>query len=187
MHDRQTIIKWAKGLFTQDNWVILDTETTGLEAHAEIVELSIIDKNGSVLFDSFIRPHNPIPHEATKIHGITNEMVRNSPTFPQVWQNVLAIFQQNPTAIIYNADFDYLKLRHAAKTHGLLLPDLSLHCLMKLYSHYYGLCGNANNCSCRWHKLEVACQQMGIAINARHRALADAKLTLELLKAIANL
>ncbi len=35
----------------ESDFVVLDTETTGLDERAEIVELSIIDKHGNTLFD----------------------------------------------------------------------------------------------------------------------------------------
>jgi DNA polymerase III epsilon subunit-like protein len=39
----------------KSDFVVLDTETTGLDKRAEIVELSIIDKHGNTLFDSLIK------------------------------------------------------------------------------------------------------------------------------------
>ena len=38
--------------------VYLDTETTGLEKQDEIVEISILDFDGTILFESYIRPVN---------------------------------------------------------------------------------------------------------------------------------
>ena len=50
--------------------VYLDTETTGLDPKDEIVEISIVDEDGSVLLEKFVRPSMPIPREATRIHGL---------------------------------------------------------------------------------------------------------------------
>ena len=55
--------------------VFLDTETTGLNDLAEIVEISILDDDGLVLLDTLVRPRRPIPADAIRIHGIRNEMV----------------------------------------------------------------------------------------------------------------
>src|SRR5690606_37121994 len=38
------------------NALILDTETTGLDADAEVVELAVIDCAGAVLLDTLVRP-----------------------------------------------------------------------------------------------------------------------------------
>ena len=62
----------------KSDFVILDTETTGLNERAEIVELSIIDKNGNTLFDRLIKPKGHIPRDAEQIHGISNADVENA-------------------------------------------------------------------------------------------------------------
>ena len=77
---QQQVIDYGRRKFSQDP-VYLDTETTGLELKDEIVEIAIIDKNGLVLIDSLIKPKQPIPDSATAIHHISNEMVKDSPTF----------------------------------------------------------------------------------------------------------
>lgn len=62
-------------------WLIVDTETTGLEDPA-IVELgAVIMQEGEVIdFRSGLyNPGKPIHPEAEKVHGITNEMVRARP------------------------------------------------------------------------------------------------------------
>lgn len=41
------------------NALILDTETTGLEEHAEIVEIAVIDYTGAVLLETLVRPDGP--------------------------------------------------------------------------------------------------------------------------------
>lgn len=60
-------------LINSDNFVILDTETTGLDEHDEIVEVAVIDMSGKVLLNTLVNPIQPIPYEATQIHGITND------------------------------------------------------------------------------------------------------------------
>ena len=58
-------------------FVILDTETTGLDNQAEIIEIAIITDNGDTLIDTYIKPHHRIDEysEAVRIHGITNATV----------------------------------------------------------------------------------------------------------------
>ncbi|MCW3664158.1 3'-5' exonuclease, partial [Burkholderia cenocepacia] len=57
------------------NFILLDTETTGLDESAEIVEIAVIDDAGNVLLNTLVKPKHPIPNSATAIHGITNAMV----------------------------------------------------------------------------------------------------------------
>jgi DNA polymerase III epsilon subunit-like protein len=66
--------------------IYLDTETTGLSPRqgATIVELAIVDDRGKTLIDTLVNPRVDIPWQATKVHGITNEMVRRRPTLREL-------------------------------------------------------------------------------------------------------
>jgi DNA polymerase-3 subunit epsilon len=57
----------------KEKYVILDTETTGLESNAEIIEIAIINIDEHILFNSLIKPENPVPADAFDVHGISNE------------------------------------------------------------------------------------------------------------------
>ncbi len=56
-----------------ENPLFLDTETTGLDDKAQILELAISDAQGSILLKTRLRPTVPIDREAEDIHGITAE------------------------------------------------------------------------------------------------------------------
>ncbi len=77
-------VLWAREQLTQEEWVILDTETTGLY-DAEIVEIAIINHCGEMLRATLIKPSISIPAEVTEIHGISDAMVADAPTFPEVY------------------------------------------------------------------------------------------------------
>lgn len=65
-------------------WAVVDTETTGLAETDKIVELAIVTMRFGQVIDTFstlVNPGVPIPPEATAVHGITDAMVANSPTF----------------------------------------------------------------------------------------------------------
>ncbi len=67
------------------NLVVLDLETTGTDPKtARIVELGflLIKPDGTEqAYSTFFDPGGPIPKDATSVHGITNEMVKDAPTF----------------------------------------------------------------------------------------------------------
>lgn len=84
---------------------MLDTETTGIEYDSEIVDIAIIDLDKNLIFASLVKPICPIPEEATMIHGITNEMVADAPSWLEVWAQVQKLLS-GKTLLIYNADFD---------------------------------------------------------------------------------
>lgn len=77
--------------------VFFDLETTGTNiTHDRIVEISIIKvmPNGEeVEYTYRINPEMPIPAEATAVHHITDEDVRNEPTFKQRAKELAKIFQ----------------------------------------------------------------------------------------------
>jgi hypothetical protein len=60
-----------------------------LEA-AYLVEIAIVAADGRVLLDSLVNPQVPIPAEAIEIHGITDDMVRDAPTFAEVLPRIEA-------------------------------------------------------------------------------------------------
>jgi DNA polymerase-3 subunit epsilon len=66
----------------------IDLETTGVNiATDRIVEIAIvkINPNGTrQVKRKIINPEMPIPEAASDVHGITNEMVKDAPTFKQV-------------------------------------------------------------------------------------------------------
>lgn len=89
--------------------VLIDTETTGRDgAFDRIVEIGlIIGQNGVIRarHNWIIDPGIPIPEEVSKIHGITDEMVRGKPTFAAVAREIVeALRGAIPGA--YNASFD---------------------------------------------------------------------------------
>lgn len=174
--------RWLK-----DNCLILDTETTGLGDDAEIIEISIIDCTGKVLLNTLVKPRNPIPAEATAIHGITNEMVAAAPTWRDIhWQLMALIHTQ--TLVIYNIDFDVRLILQTAGINGCGFGSLELNakCAMHNYAEYYGQWDEKRN-KFKWQSLSNAVKQQGVVIDGTpHRALADCKTTLGIIRAMAG-
>lgn len=70
--------------------LILDVETTEFTASSdEIVQLSMIDFEGNVLFDRYLKPtrHTHWP-EAESIHGISPQMVADCPSLEEVKEEI---------------------------------------------------------------------------------------------------
>lgn len=75
--------------------IFFDTETTGTDkANDRIVEIALIRFDGDQRyeFQSYINPGIPIPAGGTEIHGITDEMVKDKPTFAQLAKKLHNIF-----------------------------------------------------------------------------------------------
>ena len=166
--------------------VYLDTETTGFNYPAEIVEISLIDHDGAVLLDSLVRPVRSIPPDVIRIHGITDAMVKDEPTWAELWPQVEMILKGRPVGI-YNADFDVKLMGYSHRAHKMLWTGAPFEpfCIMKLYAQFYGQVGYRGEF--RWQRLEDAGRQCQIATYQNsHRAKEDTLLAREVLLHVAN-
>ena len=97
---------------------ILDLETTGLvgakgkdqlyQPHiTEFYAMQVDNKFNLVRdFETFIKPPIPIPQHIEKLIGVTNEMVKNAPTFLQVYKKIIRVFLGSHTIVAHNLSFD---------------------------------------------------------------------------------
>lgn len=167
------------------NPLFLDTETTGLNDFSEIVEICIVDHNGSILFESLVKPTRSIPIDAMRIHGISDPMVQNAPSWVQVWGDIKSILDGRQVGI-YNADFDLRMLRQSNAKYNLKWEiETSFFCIMKLFAQFYGSWNNARS-SYRWHSLEAAGRHCRIPLPNTHRAKDDTLLARSVLLHMAN-
>lgn len=136
--DRNDAIEWAKNVLNDDTCVILDTETTGL-GEAEIVQIGIIDMKGQILFDSFVKPTISIPVEASNIHAIKDDDVKDAPIFPDIYPQIKEVLQ-GKTIIIYNEEFDRTVVNYCCKLHRLprLISFKNTNCAMQWAAQYEG-------------------------------------------------
>lgn len=103
--------QWARDVLADRDTVILDTETTGLDDGARIVDIAVITATGDTLLDTLVNPGEPIPAEATNIHGITDVMVTDAPTFADIADELRRILAGR-RVVIYNAVYDTGVLIH---------------------------------------------------------------------------
>jgi len=189
---RRAAINRQACAWLEANALILDTETTGLGDDAEVVELALIDCAGAVLLDTLVRPSGPVPAEAAAIHGITDAMLAEAPT----WSAIHARFcdlVEGRQVVIYSREFDTRVISQTARRYGLPAPqgfDLVLdhgpiHCAMQAYARFRGE-WNAEKGQYRWQKLSAAAQQQGVTVTNAHRALGDCLMTLGVVRAMAS-
>ena len=93
------------------NEIFLDTETTGLsfnDGH-KIVEIACIETKDLIptgkVFHKLINPKRNMPEEAHKVHGFSENFLKNKETFDQIANEFLK-FIKGKTIIIHNASFD---------------------------------------------------------------------------------
>jgi DNA polymerase III epsilon subunit-like protein len=166
--------------------LFLDTETTGTRATDEIVELAILDADGTVLLEQRVKPRKPIPPDATRVHGISDFDVRAAPCWQEVHPAVHRLLHGR-ALVIYNAAFDLRLLVQTARVHRCPRPPAeTAFCAMKLYAEWHGAWNDCRG-NYRWQRLGDAARQMGLAVPENlHAASADAALTRALLMAMAG-
>ncbi|MDP2034300.1 MAG: DNA polymerase III subunit epsilon [Polaromonas sp.] len=91
--------------------IVLDTETTGLSAENgdRIIEIGCVELLGRKLTGNnrhfYLNPERDSHEDALKVHGISNEFLRDKPKFPVIADELLA-YLQGAEVIIHNAPFD---------------------------------------------------------------------------------
>src|SRR4051812_39027772 len=91
--------------------IILDTETTGLNAKLgdRIIEIGCIEIASRRFternFHAYLNPGRDIDEGAMKVHGLSREFLADKPRFPEVAPEFLE-YVRGAELLIHNADFD---------------------------------------------------------------------------------
>jgi len=180
--DKTDAINWAQAML-KEKAVIFDLETTGFK-NAYVVQIGVIDLSGDVLMDVLVNPGVPIPKDATGVHGITDEMVKDAESFKKLYIQ-LSLLLAGKTAIAYNVDFDKSILTTECQRLGLPMPKpKKWACAMKTYAAYWGQ-WNSRRKSYVWQSLSKACDQQDIVVKDAHQAIGDCQMTLALIQKMA--
>lgn len=103
--------------------IVLDTETTGMDPVKgdKIVEIGCVELINHLPtgkhYHVYINPERDIPSEATAVHGITDEFVKDKPTFGEIVGDFVE-FIGDARLVIHNAEFDVKFLNAELKTFG---------------------------------------------------------------------
>jgi DNA polymerase-3 subunit epsilon/CBS domain-containing protein len=154
--------------------VVLDTETTGLDPQkARILQIGAVRLvHGHVTaggsFDEKVNPGEPIPPASTQIHGIDDAAVANARRFGAVFSDLEAYLGQS-VIIGHNIGFDLAMLTRECRLAGLSPPKNRLLDTRILGEIAFPRLGGFT--------LEAMAGHLGISVDNRHDALADAELT----------
>lgn len=159
--------EWAtKVLSKPEEYCILDTETTGLHG-AQPVEIGIIDLLGNVLLSIYVKPSIPITQGAINVHGITNEAVKDAPSFYDIYPDFLTAINTRKL-LIYNASYDLGVLKNACNAWDISYPNFYAECVMLPYAEFVGE-WNPRYGNYKWQKLP----------SGDHSAIGDCRATLK--------
>ena len=155
-------------------YTVFDTETTGLEPGNgdEIIQIGALRiLNGRLLqqehFDQLVDPRVPLKVASVAIHGITDSMLLGQPTIDQVLP-AFHDFCADTVLLGHNVAFDMRFLEIKEATLGLKFDQPVLDTLL------LSAVAHPNQES---HSLEAIMQRLGIHMDQRHNALADATAT----------
>lgn len=151
--------------------IYFDIETTGLRPESDrIVEIAAYNSTTHAEFTALVNPKIPIPQDASKIHGISDTMVADAPSFAQIAEEFRQFCAPNgETAAIligHNCDqFDAPFLRAEFQRADLVPPTWRYLDSLKWARKYRP--------DLPRHGLQFLRSAYDIAENSAHRALDD--------------
>src|SRR5262249_28607866 len=99
-----SVINYAAEL--RDHALVLDTETTGGSASAEVIELGIVmASDGRILINQLYQPTQEIDRFAEKTHGIKASHLVGAPRISEQWEAIHGVLH-GKTVIAWNAAVD---------------------------------------------------------------------------------
>jgi len=170
------------GVLARD-FVVLDTETTGLTA-PELVSIAILDRAGQAVLHRRVLPGKPIEPDASRVNGLTLESLAEEPLFPEIAAAVTSALS-NRLVVIYNAEYDRQVLRNTFARYGLPMPRFDAWCAMEWFARVAGV-WSASRQSFAWQSLAKAARFFGVDQPTAHDALADCRTTWKILHAAAH-
>ena len=158
------------------NEIILDTETTGLSIKDDhrILEIACIETQNLIptnkVFYKLINPERDISPDAIKVHGYTNEVLKNKKKFADIAEELLE-FISGKKLIIHNAPFDISFLNHELKKINFQVIDIKKNVIDILEIARSKFPGSSNS-------LDNLCKKFNIDLSKRtkHNALLDCEL-----------
>ncbi|MEY3156133.1 MAG: hypothetical protein RL257_153 [Actinomycetota bacterium] len=183
-HSWQPALNEVGRALIETTFVVVDLETTG-GSHREssITEIGAVKiKGGEIVgeFQTLVNPESPIPAFITVLTGITDAMVIEAPKIGEALFSFLEFAgSSNETVLIaHNAPFDVGFLRAAAEKCGVAWPSFQVIDTAKI-ARYVVTRDEAPNC-----KLATLAQFFGAQTNPDHRALSDARATVDVFHGI---
>ncbi len=167
-------------LLDRHDVLVIDVETTGLGARAEVLAVAAIDTTGRVLIDTVSLPQGPITRGASDVHWLTRARLRamGARAWPEVHAELAPLLEGVALVIAWNAQFDRGMLEQTSERHGLILPAVPWRCAMNAEADTRG-----NGAS--WITLIEAAERLSVPVPDAHVALADARTTLACVRALA--
>ena len=156
----------------------IDLETTGTTStHDRVTEIGIVRVHDGELVEewsSLVNPECPIPEEIQALTGISNAMVRDAPTFPQLRREVFERLDGH-LFVAHNARFDYGFIKNEFRRVEMPFRADVL-CTVRLSRRLYPQAvGHGLDAIIERHGLQDAVAGDAGSRTGRHSALGDAR------------
>jgi hypothetical protein len=92
-------------------WCVFDCQTTGVDAGLRLIDASIVDHYGNILFDTLINPDIHIPTSASVLTGIDDAAVSRAPRWSAIWSKLEDLFLSQNRVFVWSAEFDLRAMR----------------------------------------------------------------------------
>ena len=157
----------TKGIQTMHPpFIALDFETAN-ENHDSACAVGIVRVENSKIVTKkmkLINPQAPFKWFCINVHKLTEEHVKDSPLFDEVWQGLTPMFEDAEFIVAHNASFDKSVLYKSCERYNIAPPKHKITCSIKAAKSFLKLPA---------YKLNIVCAHLGIKLN-HHEALSDA-------------
>lgn len=159
-------------------YAIIDIETSGLSpVHDRIIEIAILLYDGCQVVESYstlLNPEMRLPPGITRLSGIREEILQDAPKFYQVARRIVEL-TEDKILVAHNARFDYAFLRQEFRALGYHFHRRLLCTLRLSRKRLPGLPA---------YTLPCLCEHLKIPLANGHRAMSDARATLQLFEVL---
>ena len=176
----QSTIQDLRRNLIDTTFVVIDLETTGGAPHlgAAITEIGAVKiKSGIVIeeFSTFVNPLHPVPAYITELTGITDEMLQGAPTASEIFPSLMDFLGHHDSTVLVaqNAPFDLSFLKYASTSIGKKWPSYPV-LDTAIIARKVLTRDEVPNC-----KLGTLAEFFGTTTTPNHRALDDAKATVD--------
>ena len=159
-------------------FIVFDVETTGLSPRDgdRIIEIAAMKVKGAVVVDkwySLVNPRRALPPEAMSVNGITEEMISDAPTAPDVLPRMIEFIGGGCIAG-HNVRFDLGFLCYELSLMGRKLQDGTPAIdTLKMAKDLLPYLSS--------YKLSYLARSLGVTVNDAHRAMADVEITVKVM------
>lgn len=168
-------------LLSETTFVVVDLETTGTRASGdEITEIGAVRVHGGEVqaeMSTFVAIDGTLPGNISRLTGILPGDLVDAPRLGEVMATFLE-FSRDAVLVAHNARFDLGFLRAAAASTGRHWPDPPSLCTLALARRIL------HPGETRGHRLGTLAAHLGATVEPNHRALQDARATVDVLHAL---